>query len=909
MLVCVPIFAGAVSREMLQQETESRAEWTHRPPFSVRFYAIPSAEHPMTLEDVSYTRDWVANMLERRVGLPIAATYVQAESSWFTIRPGADNTHYTSQDLGQIRVGCVEEIGQHIQAIEGHTYGSDIASGLLSAWVLPSLAEERGLQIGETYSLEVQLAEDVVSIPVTIAGFWEALDPNERYWYHSPYGLMGRHFLVTSEQYQTYIAPLLDERVDFAFWYFVFDDSKLDFDRADHYIRGLKNVELEVAKRLPGGKMDYAPLAELERGQQRKNALSLILLAFSMPLVGILIFFVASVSRVVARFQSQEIAMLASRGSSRAQIVGLALAETIILLAIACPLGVTLSLCLARILGHTESFLTFVPRAPLHIRLAAADWRYIGIILLVCIPARLIPAWVAASSSIVQSEREMARKHSLSSEMRLVVLAALLTITLYAYRRLSHTGPLGLLGWQPEGISPADPLLVLAPSLFFFAMPLLAAELFALLMRPLAWVGRFLPSPVIHLACLNLGREGGQYRVPVFLLVLCLSSGIFYASLAKSADEWLVERLYYQVGTDLSFEPGVEPGRAGAAENLSTQSLQAALVLHIDEYRKLAGVSNASRVADCQARISVGETSRELRVLGIDRLDFPKIVYYRPDFSSDSLGTLMNRLGASLEGVLLPNRLASSLVLQEGDHVLVHILIGDTWHAVTFEVVGLFDYFPTMYEEQQPLAVINLEYLEQQTGGLPPHKIWLRLEPEVSGEQILDEIKALDVLPLVPQDACELVLRDQERLERVGIFGVLSLCFLAGALLAAADLLVYYLASIRGRAVRFGILQAIGMLRAELLSIVSWEYVAILAWGMLAGAGLGVLGARLYVPFFPLTENPQVTIPPFLPLIDWDRAGWIAAGMGTVLAIIGGISLVSLARTRLFEVLRLGVRE
>ena len=54
-------------------------------------------------------------------------------------------------------------------------------------------------------------------------------------------------------------------------------------------------------------------------------------------------------------------------------------------------------------------------------------------------------------------------------------------------------------------------------------------------MRPLAFIGRLLPSVTGYLAFEPRPR-GRPVPTPTYLLVLCLSLGVFYASLAKSAD-------------------------------------------------------------------------------------------------------------------------------------------------------------------------------------------------------------------------------------------------------------------------------------------------------------------------------------------------------------------------------------
>lgn len=902
-ILAAPLFAGAVSRSMMQQELAERSKWTHRPPFSVRFYAVPSEEQSIGWDEVVYARRWLANSLVRRLGLPVVESYVQLEGPTMSMRPVQGDTHYVAEALDDIRVICAANIAKHIRIVEGEPFGSDPNPQRLPVWVLLSLATERGFCVGDQFDLQLEVPDGLVTASVQIAGVWEAIDETERYWYHSPYGLLGQELLTTPQGYMRHIATATQRESDFAFWYFVLDDTRMSLDRADHYIDSLKAIELEVGRFLPSGRMDYAPLAELELGQQRKRALSSVLLAFNLPLIGILAFFVASLSAMVARSQERETTMLVSRGSSRSQIVAMTLLETVLMLLAACPLGAVLALFLARQLSRAQEFLVFTSRSTLHVQLASLNWLHVGLVVAVLLPSRLLPAWGAAGSTIVQSERQAARSVKGWSVARLLWLVLLAGLTLYTYRQLRHTGPLALMGWQPGAPPPRDPLLLLAPSLFFLTAPWLAAEMFPLLMRPLAWAGRLVPSATIYLTCLNLGRGGGRHQVPVFLLVLCLSLGAFYASVASSADRWLQDRHYYAVGADLSFEPSVMiPQGLGEAEAPPPGNVW---FIPVSEYRQLPGVLDATRVADYRGRVALEDSSRELRVLGIDRADFGRVAYFRPDFSARSLGLLMNLLARCHQGIMIPEHLAEQLILREGDVLALYVLVEREWRRLEFEVVGTFAYFPTMYEEELPAVVINLDYLERQMGGVSAHSIWMRLPPQMPRQQILDEIRSLEVLPKVPRLSRELIARDRESQERLGIVGTLSLCFLTGALLAIIDLVVYHASAIRVRSVRFAILHTMGMRRAEIISMVSLEYLVILLWGIIVGTALGILGSHLYVPFFPLTENPEITTPPFVPIVDWDRARWMAIGMIGILIAILAVSVWMLARLKVFELLRM----
>jgi len=903
MMTCIPVFSEAVGQALVLDEVNATADILSRPAFSVRFYTLPSPSHPMTLKDAAYTRDWLADMLARHIGLPVQGVYSQNASPQFRIQFADDESDEQNKPLLHAAVICIDGIGDHIRVLEGSPFGQADATDALSVWITPQLANRVGLQVGQVYQLA---APPQGTANLRIAGLWEANDPAEEYWYLEPQGLLGQHLLTTPEMYESHVARLVPQGTGYSIWYYVLDDSLMRLDRTPQYIQGLDRIDKEVGERLPNGKMDYAPRKELAAGLQRKQALSVILLAFSLPVLGILALFIGSVSSMAIRSQSQETAILTSRGSDRLQIGLLILLETAIVFALACPAGLYTGLLLARLMGYSRHFLTFVQRPPLNVHLYAVDWRYAAAAIALGLVARLVPAWRGLNLSIVTYERKAIRRELLQQSSRFLAMVLLGAVSAYAYRQLAMRGSLSLtIGPAGEGTI-NDPLLLLAPSLFLFTAPFLAAELFALAMRPLALVGKQLPSITAYLGFLNLGREGGQYRTPVYLLTLCLSLGIFYASLAKSADSWLTERLQYRVGADLTFKPATQQMSDTFAT--FTSDLEAA-VLPINQYQSMDGVQDATRVAEYDGRVGSGSAAVKVRVLGIDRVDFARIAYYRPYFAGKPLGDLMNQLASTPDGVLLPRKMATDLALGDGDALTCQINIGKITHPVQFKIVGTFDYFPTMFEEEQPVLVINLNYFEQVTGGSSPYNVWMRLEPETRGEDVLEQVRQIRVTPTLTLDLREILTRDQERLERIGIFGLLSLCFLAGALLAGIGLLLYHFASLMTRAVRFGILQATGMRRREIIGSTSLEYLVTLLYSILAGAASGVAASRLYVPFFPLTEDPGTPIPPFVPIIDWEGAGWMLLIVGLALLAVEAAIILSMDRLRVFEMLRLGNKE
>jgi len=901
-MVCIPAFSGAVSRRIIEQELAEKTKALNRPPFSVRYYTLPRARQPMSLVDADYARDWIADMLVREVGLPIATVYSQNESPSIRMRPKPDDPHYMGKDLSTTQVVVVQDIEDHITVTSGAPFGESPSSDHLTVWVLSTFADTLGLGVGEQYDLAYFFSESAEPITVEIAGFWEPNDPDSTFWYRPPEELFKEALVTTHAQYNQFIAPIAPEGTGFNFWYYVLDDRRMNLDFASEYVAALDEIADQVGERLPNGRMDYAPSAELLAGHERKMSLSIFLFGYSVPLIGILILFIGSISTMVARFQMQESAMLTSRGTSRAQILSLSVVDTLVILVAAIPFGIALGMLLARLLGYSLTFMTFVNRQPLEVHLASIDWRLVAAACAVNLLSRLIPASLSTRHSVVTYEQQSTGRRGIMGATRVLLLGLLLAATAYGYRQLAQRSAQGLTGWQGEDPL-RDPLLLFAPTLYLFTAPLVASELFVLLTKPLSLIAKALPSVTGYLGFLGLGREGGQYRTPTYLLVLCLSLGVYYASMAKSADVWLVDRLQYRVGADLTFEPGVNE-EAG----LTQQDM--AWLLPSSEYEELAGVEEAARVGEYAARASIapGQSAR-IRLIGIERLDFPRVAYFRPDYSEQSLGELMNVMASKSNALLVPAEAAELFDLEMGDDITLGVLIQGIWRPIEFEMAGTFDYWPTVYPQEMPAVIANLDYLHVRTGGEFPHNIWLRTAPNVRSLDILNATRSLGVEPLKEMDLLSLLFEDKQRLERVGVFGLFSISFVAAAILAGSGLLIYNSASMSGQAYRYAVLQAMGLKRREVISVVSIEYIVTLLHGMVIGAALGVLGAQLYVPFFPLSEGEALPVPPFIPYVDWDATIWMAVSMAVTLIVIEAIVLVRLIRMKVFESLRLGMRE
>jgi putative ABC transport system permease protein len=900
--VCIPAFADAVSTRILREEFGRGFYNQNLALFYIRVVAYPTPSVPMTPPDIAQARGRLARAMSRALDLPVTLASFEAESGEYLLIPRAEDTSYTTRSLDTVRVRYADEIDQHIRVLGGEPFGEVGDPSQLNVWVTKSFLDRLAIEVGEEYELGGLYAARGRGIPVRIAGYWESTDPNAPFWHRPFRSQYDRALLTSADQYEQHIVSRLPEGARYVTLHYVFDDLRANLSRAEAYIEQIEGFDPEISQSLPGGRIEVSPIKRLMRGQERKESLSLVLFGFSLLVLGFLVYFLATLSATQGQLQEGEIAMLKSRGSTTRQLVAMAGVESLLLMGAAIPVGIVLGLFLAYLLGYSQGFLSFAYRAPLQVSVYSVNWLPVIAVAGVNLVVRLVSAWRASRFSLVTHEQTQSRRGILPSLTRLAFVFLVGAVTIYAYRQLDVRGTLALISLETF-----DPLTLLAPTLFLFAAPLVAVEVFALFVRVIGAIGRFLPGVSTYLASLNLARDGRHYRLSTYVLIMSLSMGIFYAALARSADAWLIESKQYEYGADLTFKVGVYtdldggeivPTDPGDIPNIPSES-----------YREIEGVRDASRVGVYRALVHAARDIPEGRMLAVDRADFGRVAYFRGDYAADSLGQLMNQLARADDGILMPSSTADALNLEVGDLVRVNVNVyGTAMMPFEFRMVGTFDYFPTMYLEDAPVFVANLAYLELRTFGLLPHEIWLRLEAGANADTVLASVRALQARPGFVNDLGETLAYESRRLERIGIFGMLSLCFVAGSLLAVANLLVSSTMMMQKRSISYAVLQALGLRRLGVLRVVAYEGILTIAYGLAAGVLCGVFCARLYVPYFPLSDAAGLPVPPFVPVVDWNWTVWIAVSVTVALFVAQLVALVRLVRARIFESLRMGVR-
>jgi putative ABC transport system permease protein len=383
--------------------------------------------------------------------------------------------------------------------------------------------------------------------------------------------------------------------------------------------------------------------------------------------------------------------------------------------------------------------------------------------------------------------------------------------------------------------------------------------------------------------------------------------------MALSLDRWLRDRIYYQAGAGYALHQGIDPLAGGFREDqghVPAAPPTSSWLLPISDYLEIPGVTRATRVGEYPVTPRLPDTSRSGHFLGIDRLDFPAVAYFRSDLAQLPLGELMNRLAMHPDGLLVPRSYLAAHSLVESQRLDMDVDLGPALtRKVSFTVVGTFDYFPTVYPGKVDAFVGNLDYFYEQVEDIYPYDVWLQVQPGADTSGIAARVTQMGAYVISVRDAGLMMAQDEDRIERVGLFGVLSIGFLAGSLLSGVGLLVYTYASLRRRVSEMSLLRAMGAQTTSVLRAVGVEYSAVILYGVVCGVGVGVAASYLYVPFFQFSSDASLAVPPFLPGIAWQQIGWLAVIFAAALAVSQLAILYRVTRQNLFEAMRLGQRE
>lgn len=925
LVMSIPVYADAVYMRILQRKIyQPEGDQSVRPPFSFLFIMNGGAKGTKQWDEIEPFDNYFMDRGGSELGLPITQKVSYTRTEPFALFPvGTTNYQDQTASLGWTGIGFLSDFQDHIQLVEGRFPVSAITGQEAPIEVLISelFAIKTGLQAGEEYIAFARNRSETgeyinLQVPILVTGIWKPIDSKETYWIFDPANLETLLY-VPQETFTQYLAPIMPDEVYTSMWYMLTDGSGVHSNEVGSLLGRIYNMRRKAMAYQADIELRDSPAAALVEYQRSASLLTILLYAFAIPVLGLILAFIGLVARLSIERQRNEIAVLRSRGATTLQILSIIFMEALLMGLVSLLLSAGLALGIARLIGNTRSFLDFSLQTDIEVSLSLTAVQVGLVSLAVALAAQLIPAIGAAKQTIVTYKQELSRPIRAPFWQRAFLDVLLFIPTIYGVYILRQQGRIAVLD-STLGSDPfRNPLLFLVPALGILASSLFFLRLIQPIMAGIAWLAAYTKNVGLLLAARQLSRTPGSYHTPLVILILTLSLSTYTASLALTMDQHLYDQMYYKVGADMTFldagdiiasNPFASFGMGAGAQTSTASSNELnfegrRFFIPVSEYLRIPEIKDSMRVGSYEARYN-GIPSF---FIGVDRLDFPRIAFWREDFAAGSLGAMMNALAATADGVLVSSGIMKQEGLQGGDLVRLTINVYGQLATIDFRVVGSFDLFPTWYPDKGPLFVGNLDYVFQQMGSELSYHVFLKTTPEAEHIKIGDEMLASINPGVFNWSSARLLIQaEQERPERQGLFGMLFIGFAAAAVLTALAFLLYVLFSFQRRFIELGVLRATGLSNGQMTAYMAWELVFLVLLGGAAGTLLGVWASHLFIPYLQVGSDPSALVPPFVVLINWQAVFQIYI-VFTILFFVTLLVVVNLLRRmKVFQAIKLG---
>jgi putative ABC transport system permease protein len=281
------------------------------------------------------------------------------------------------------------------------------------------------------------------------------------------------------------------------------------------------------------------------------------------------------------------------------------------------------------------------------------------------------------------------------------------------------------------------------------------------------------------------------------------------------------------------------------------------------------------------------------------------VAFFRDDFASEPFIAVMNRLAFDPSAMLVDRDTWEKFNLTTGATVQIEVDM-DGRKTIPFTVVGVVTFFPSLYPEDGPFYVANLEYIFESAGGLQPYDVWLRTAPGSDAQAIIGGINNLGVAVIAYQDARAALEQAFGAPNRQGMLGLLSVGFLAASVLTVIGFLLYALLSFQERFIQLGVLRAVGLGRRQMGAALALEQFFLILVGLAAGTGIAVLASYLFIPHLPVAIGTHPGTPPYVVQIAWLDIVRVYVIFVVMLFVGILLTLISLSRMKIFQAVKLG---
>lgn len=868
----IPMYTNGALKNLIYKELETNTTGLPAGALTIRYQTIGN-QYPDD-EATQAIQQYITNDIAKAAGFPVEYYVPVLSLKTQNVKPakGQEVDGSKRRQLGVVSMAGIEE---HITITDGKLFSDTMNKDIVEAIVPKESPYIYNYPLGTVFDFPIQGSKTIKSIKVKIVGSFEPQDETSKFWFQGKDAL--KNMMVISDHVMTEDLLGKGAPLNIGNWFYAFDLRNIQSSQMNASKRWLENLDIQLNKILPNTKVEISFLELLQQFSVQNNQLSLLLFTLAAPILVLVFYFIAMNARQSLERQRGDIAVLRSRGGSASQIFWLYLIEGVLLGVVALFIGPLLGYLMAKSLGSSSGFLHFVNRKAVYVDITMDVWLYAALAVVLAIIASVIPALSYARQSIVSHKQDLARATKAPLWQRMFLDVALFGLAGYGWylfqQRKVNLVSSGLTSDQLQ----VEPLLFFVPAIFLFASGLLFIRLFPWMLRLLFIVTRQFRSIPIYLTMTQLSRSAKQYHPVMLLLTLTLGLGVYSASTARTIDLNTTESGLYQYGTDVvmqaqwSSKVDLEAIRKEYEKNPGQVPDTSKLPTHYVEppfevFRNLHDADGAARVFNQKVSISVGNKGLgQGNMMAIDNADFAKVAYFKRDLYPKKIHPFqyLNLLGQHEAAMLVSQKFLEKNDLEPG--TIVTLVVKQ--RPIEFVLYAGVPYWPTLYPDEAPFFIVNLDYVFDQM-PLEPYDVWIKKAEDGSVHEMMKELVEHDTYLVSVADYKSEMIREMKHPSKGGVFGVLSLGFLVSIFISLIGYILYWFFALSQRTVQFGILRASGLTRKELTTMLVLEQILTAGTSIIVGVLGGQLASRIFIPFMQASSSAQKQVPPFQVVFD-----------------------------------------
>ena len=881
LVTSIPMYSeGALQRVLRKDLIDYRDRTGYFPGgFTVRALMSSNEDNTEAVLNLPAHTAEMRNSLLQSVPLPvIIQTFRMNLKSLFALKSLDSDEKYVQNVT---RLSAIPEIENHIKIIAGDLPEANTDGETYEVLVHEEAMKEMDFLVGQTYHLvDIQL-NFVCS--VRISGAFRVDDQSRGFW-HINTGEFDSSFFIPYSSYQNVMASLKSMWAVDAEWYFGFDVSDIQTTDCTMLKRNLED-QLRYIRNLGGaGQTPLINIIDIYLEKQRQ--LNSLLTFLITPVLIIVAFFIYMLAELIIGSEANEIALLKSRGSRTSQVLTLYAVMFLIPCSMAFVAGPFFGWFISRLLGLAHGFLRFGKGEGISSKVSIRTWGYAASALVLCFTTILIPALKASRTTIVLHKAGKARRLRKKFWRGFTPGLALLGISIYAlYSFGVRRQILEITGAQGSEL-PLDPLYFLAAIFFIFGAGLLVLQFLPVLASFLFLALRKALPLVPYASFLRISRSFGRERYAFFFLLLTVASGIFYSSAARTMNLGTEHQIYYRNGADVRFVPFSwykwdendllkvsavrralfqEFPELAEIEPVRTTTINRRQFRPIEDYIKLAGVKEATRVARIESATLIAPTGRrsEIQIFAIEPLSYGKTAWHRADLNKYALESYLKTLALNPDHVFISGELLERYHYDRDKPFRVTFKEGGSMEIYAVDSV---DFWPTVNpfevaEEEKYMVICSLPYLEAMT-SIGSIEVWLSRDQKIEPTEFYADMvrNRIDMLEL--SDSTMEVRRETNTPSFAGINGALSLSFLVTISISLTGFVVCWIITLNERTLQFALFRSLGMSKSGVVGVLIWEQLLVSGSALLSGSLIGSIVSRLFLPILNLNMGASDQVPP-----------------------------------------------